>query len=181
MAWNKGKRSFSSAGGKRPSFERGSKPVESSSPEAAGGAAVALLARRDYGSGELADKLIERGYEREVVEAVVADLLERRLIDDARFTEHYVAYHAQRGHGPSRIRRDLGQLHVANEHIEAAVQAGPDWGELARELRIRKFGQEVPTEWSEKSRQMRFLQYRGFSNDHIRTALGPSVDLPDLD
>lgn len=179
MAWNKG-------GGKRPfagrSAGKGSKPVQSSSPEAAGGAAVALLARRDYGSGELATKLLERGYERAVVEAVVADLLERRLIDDARYTEHFITYHAQRGHGPSRIRRDLSHLGVANELIEAALQAAPDWSRLAREVRIRKFGLEVPSDWTEKSRQARFLQYRGFSNDHIRTALGaPVIDDLDLD
>ena len=153
------------------------KPVESSSPEAAGGAAIALLARRDYGSAELAGKLIERGYRAEVVEAVVADLLERRLIDDARYAEHFITYHAQRGHGPSRIRRDLSQLGVAAPLIEASLKAAPDWGRLAREVRIRKFGLEVPSEWSEKSRQARFLQYRGFSNDHIRSALGPDLDL----
>ena len=47
----------------------------------------------------------------------------------------------------------------------------------AREARIRRFGPEVPLERAQKVRQARFLQYRGFSSDHIRSALGPDFDL----
>jgi SOS response regulatory protein OraA/RecX len=32
----------------------------------------------------------------------------------------------------------------------------------------------VPKDWPGKARQMRFLQYRGFSKDHIASALGGS-------
>jgi len=41
-------------------------------------------------------------------------------------------------------------------------------------VRARRFGAEVPADWREKARQARFLQYRGFSADHIRSALGAS-------
>jgi regulatory protein len=34
----------------------------------------------------------------------------------------------------------------------------------------------VPESWPEKARQARFLQYRGFSSDHIRAALGADFD-----
>ena len=42
---------------------------------------------------------------------------------------------------------------------------------LARAARARKFGPELPKDWKERSRQARFLQYRGFSTDHIRAVL----------
>src|SRR5882757_6787172 len=99
-------------------------------PEAARTAAVVLLARRDFASGELMQKLGSQGYD----------------------------------------------AAVAAELVEAALAIGPDWRELARAIRVRKFGAEPPAEWTEKTRQARFLQYRGFSSDHIRAATGADFD-----
>ncbi len=137
---------------------------------------MALLARRDFASGELASKLCERGFDATLVEQLVAQFQERGLLDDERFAGHFVAYHAGRGQGPMRIRRELADLGVESALIEAALAAGPDWQALAREVRRRRFGAEIPGDWAEKSRQSRFLQYRGFSNDHIRHAVGPDPD-----
>ena len=139
-------------------------------------AAIALLARRDFASGELRQKLGSQGYDATVATAVVADLIEGRALDDARYAENYVAYHSGRGHGPVRIGADLRSMGVAADLIQAALATGPDWRELARAIRIRKFGAEPPEEWTEKTRQARFLQYRGFSSDHIRAATGADFD-----
>ena len=143
-------------------------------------AAVALLARRDFAAGELAGRLQADGYPAEAVAAVIADLTAERLLDDARFAGHYVAYHAQRGQGPRRIAMDLSARGVAPAQIEAAMAAGTDWAALAREVRIRRFGLSLPQTWAEKAKQGRFLQYRGFSSDHIRSALGPDFESEDL-
>ncbi|MDE2221116.1 MAG: regulatory protein RecX [Gammaproteobacteria bacterium] len=140
-------------------------------------AAVAFLARRDYAAGELAAKLRVNGYESTVVATVIADLSARRLLDDARYAGHFVDYHRARGQGPLRIRRELEGFGVAGALIEAALRAVPDWAAVAREVRHRRFGPEAPAGWAEKGRQARFLQYRGFSNDHIRSALGPDLEL----
>ena len=145
-------------------------------PEAARATAVSLLARRDFASGELRQKLASQGYDATVAAAVVAELAEERLLDDARYSENYVAYHAGRGQGPLRIGADLRSLGVEATLVEAALGAGPDWRELARTVRTRKFGAEPPEEWTEKTRQARFLQYRGFSSDHIRAATGADFD-----
>ena len=138
--------------------------------------AVALLARRDFASGELRQKLESEGYDDAVVAAVVADLMSERTLDDARYAGNYVAYHSERGQGPLRIAADLRALGVASDLIEAALAGGPDWLELARGVRVRKFGAELPGDWTEKTRQARFLQYRGFSSDHIRAATGADFD-----
>ena len=138
--------------------------------------AVSLLARRDFASGELRQKLGSQGYDAAVAAAVVAELTEERMLDDARYAENYVAYHVGRGHGPLRIGADLRSLGVPATLVEAALDTGPDWRELARTVRIRKFGAEPPDEWTEKTRQARFLQYRGFSSDHIRAATGADFD-----
>ena len=111
--------------------------------------------------------------------AVIAELTAERILDDARFASQYVAYHAQRGQGPRRIAMDLGARGVAPALIEAALAAGPDWAALAREVRTRRFGLTPPESWAEKAKQGRFLQYRGFSSDHIRSALGPDFESED--
>jgi regulatory protein len=146
-------------------------------PTAARSAAVVLLARRDYASGELRGRLAGQGFEPSVVESTIGELIAERALNDARFATNYVSYHAARGRGPLRIAADLKALELAGELIEQALAAGPDWRMLAREARIRKFGPDEPIEWPEKARQARFLQYRGFSSDHIRLALGADFDL----
>ena len=138
--------------------------------------AVSLLARRDFASGEMRQKLGSQGYDATVAAAVVAALTEERMLDDARYAENYVAYHAGRGQGPIRIGADLRSLGVPATLVEAALGSGPDWRELARTVRTRKFGAEPPEDWTEKTRQARFLQYRGFSSDHIRAATGADFD-----
>ena len=42
---------------------------------------------------------------------------------------------------------------------------------LAVEIRTKKFGAELPAAFKEKARQMRFLQYRGFEQEHIQSAM----------
>ena len=142
-------------------------------------AALALLGRRDFCSGELRQKLAAGGYEAEQVAAAVADLVTERAVNDSRFAENYVAYHSGRGEGPVRIASDLRALDLPSDLIQAALDAGPDWRQKAREVRTRRFGPEEPQEWSQKAKQGRFLQYRGFSADHIRAALGPDLDPDD--
>ncbi len=145
--------------------------------ERARGAAVALLARRDIASGELLAKLKRKGFSSDAAQSAVEALRAERLLNDERYAENYVRYHAGRGQGPVRIARELGGFGIAAAVIEAAVAGGPDWRRLAREVRARKFGGELPGSLAEKARQGRFLQYRGFSADHIRAALGADYDL----
>jgi len=153
------------------------KVTSPSDPAAARQAAIALLARRDYASGELRARLERKGFKAEIVESTVADLAEERALDDARYAGNYVSYAATRGQGPLRIAAELKALELPADLIEAALAGGPDWRALAGDVRNRKFGPEPPADWPEKARQARFLQYRGFSSDHIRLALGADFDL----
>jgi regulatory protein len=160
---------------KRPR-KRALAPGQATDPEAAGHAAAVLLSRRDFSARELYGHLITQGYESAIVEGVVAELGERGFVNDERYAQQYVALHAERGHGPVRIRRELTALGIEPPLVEAALASGEDWARRARELRIRRFGLKLPAAWPEKARQARFLQYRGFSNDHIRAALGSEID-----
>jgi len=152
------------------------KRLPANDPQAIRAAAVTLLARRDWLTGELSAKLQAAGGDPQAIAGVIAELARERLIDDVRYAEHYVASRAQRGQGPLRIAADLASLGAPRELIEAAIVAGPDWRALAGVVRRRKFGAQPPDSWAEKARQARFLQYRGFSSDHIRAATGADLE-----
>jgi regulatory protein len=136
-----------------------------------------FLARREYGCEELAKKLADKGYKRPVVEDELARLAEEGLQSDTRFAEALVLSRVNRGKGPVRIRADLAQRGIRDGVIEGALEAAAcDWFELAGEQRRKKFGAGAPAHFKEKARQMRFLQYRGFEQDHIQAAVGPDAE-----
>ena len=146
-------------------------------PEAARTAAIALLARRDFASAELRAKLCSRGFEEAAAGQVITELAARGVLDDRRFAENYVIWHAGRGQGPIRIAAQLRRCGLPEGLVDAALASGPDWHALARRARRARFGREPPASWADKARQARFLQYRGFSSDHIRAATGADPDV----
>jgi regulatory protein len=162
------------------SLRKNVRPVDDercADPGAVRATAVTLLARRDFAHRELHEKLTSRGFDADCVTAVLAELSAERLLDDERYAQNYVSFHARRGQGPVRIAADLRRHGLSGELIEAALASGPDWHALARSTRVARFGPKPPGSWAEKARQARFLQYRGFSSDHIRTATGADPDL----
>jgi regulatory protein len=135
-------------------------------------AAVRLLTRREHSRAELARKLGARGAPAELVEQVLDALAAQRLQSDDRYAEALLTSRIGRGQGPVRIRRELAEKGVAAAQIDAALEAcEADWFELARETRRRRFGADAPGDWTERGRQARFLEYRGFSGEQIRHAL----------
>jgi regulatory protein len=150
-------------------------------PDAVRAGALALLGRREYASAELAAALTRKGYAHAAVGEVVAALQAERLLDDNRYAESLVRQLATRGQGPARIRQELQQAGITGALADAAIASGPDWAALARDVRSRKFGAALPRDWPGRARQMRFLQYRGFSNDHIGSCLDDAPGVPDSD
>ncbi|MFM8517394.1 MAG: regulatory protein RecX [Nevskiaceae bacterium] len=154
-------------------------PDHKDQPESARRAALLLLGRRDFSSAELRSKLLAKGYESSAIEAAIEALRLERLLDDGRFLENFVRAHAARGQGPARIRQELMTRGFGEADITPALAGGPDFAALCREVRRRRFGSKAPGSWAEKGKQARFLQYRGFSSDHIRLAMGQDPDSAD--
>lgn len=140
-------------------------------PVAVRAGALAMLGRREYASAELIQALARKGYDQQVTQQVVAELAADRLLDDERYAGSMVRMLSGRGQGPARIRQALAEAGLATDLIEAALDAGPDWCALAGSVRVRKFGAATPGDWPERARQMRALQYRGFSRAQIDAAL----------
>lgn len=107
------------------------------------------------------------------VEPVLNWLTELNFLNDHRFVEAYIRYGIGRGHGLMRIRQDLQRKGIEKTLLADALDSlETDWFELAADLRQRRFGASPPkSEQKERARQMRFLQYRGFSLDQCFYAL----------
>jgi regulatory protein len=133
--------------------------------------AMDLLSRREHLRAELETKLLKRFSDLAVVEATLAELGDENLQCDQRYCNAYVRMRSDRGYGPQRIRQELRQKGAGSDHIALAMEASEaDWFALARLTRRKKFGPELPDDFQEKSRQLRFLQYRGFGGDYTKAA-----------
>jgi regulatory protein len=140
-------------------------------------AALDALARRDYASEDLRRKLLEKGYDAAVIGPLLDALRAQKLLDDRRYAENFVAYHAARGQGPLRVRAELRRHGLEGVLAEECLGAFPDWVAQLRKAQQKKFGAEAPTNYADKQRQVRFLGYRGFTSAQIRSALGFDIDL----
>jgi len=157
-----------------PAGASGRDPGDSSNGEVAcRRTAMDLLARREHARAELASKLAERGFEAALITTTL-DALERDgLLSERRFLESFVAGRVRRGQGPVRIASELARRGIDAADARAALDAlEVDWVALARETRERRFGAPPPADYREWARQARFLQYRGFSSEQVRNALG---------
>ena len=140
-------------------------------------AALDALARRDHASAELRQKLCDKGYDARIVDELIERLGAEKLLDDRRYMQNFVAYHAARGQGPNRVHADLRQRGLKTPDAEAALEAYPDWITHLERARQKKFGTSLPTLYADRQRQARFLAYRGFTGAQIRAALGFDTDL----
>jgi regulatory protein len=140
-------------------------------------AALDALARRDRASSDLQRKLLEKGYDPALVGEVVERLCAEKLVDDRRFLENFISFHAARGQGPMRVRAELRQLGLSGDLVEQGLSAYPDWLDQLRRARQKKFGTPLPTDYPDRQRQSRFLSTRGFTGAQIRLALGFDTDI----
>lgn len=138
--------------------------------------AVAALARREHSRFELQQKLVAKGMERSSVTEALDALEAEGLLDDRRFAEAYSRFRVGRGYGPRRITDELRQRGVSDALIGREVESDAyDWAKLASAVRYKKF-KSKPDSFNELARQTRFMEYRGFSHEHIRYALEQAVD-----
>ena len=136
-------------------------------------AAMDYLSRREHATHELFQKLLAKEeYEASEISEVLSRLADQGLLSDERFTEAFINQRINRGSGPLKIRAELRQKGVSDSSIENFLdEHDVMWQESALAVRIRKYGDQAPSDVKDKARQSRFLQSRGFSSEQIRYAL----------
>lgn len=125
--------------------------------------AIDYLSRREYSSLELKQKLIAKGFEASDVLNLLEELAQKNLQSDMRFSEMLIRVRISQGKGKILIQQQLQQKGIENADFSQI-----DFYEIAKETRIRKFGQNPPSNNKDKLKQQRFLQSRGFSFDEIK-------------
>ena len=139
--------------------------------------AVRLLATREHSRAELRRKLIARGGQAAVVEAVLDALGQRGLQSDARYAEQYVVQRAARGYGPARIRAELRERGIDDAVIADWLdERDPVWNDRLAEVAHKRFGAAGPADFRDRARRARFLEYRGFGAELIRRVLFAGAD-----
>ena len=134
--------------------------------------AIGLLARREHSRRELSRKLSRANVDAALVDGTLDRLAEQGLQSDERFAAALVRRRAESGHGPLRVLAELKEHGIAAALAEEALAASEtDWCETASAAREKRFGPLPPDSARDLARQMRFLQYRGFTSEQVRFAL----------
>jgi len=137
-----------------------------------------MLARREHSQHELKQKLLLRFKDNpNEIDTMTTQLVLDNYQSDQRFCDAFIRYRQQKGYGKIRILAELRQKGVDSELMSQSFNdADIDWFELALKLKINKFGEQVCKEFAIKSKQYRYLQYRGFSSDQINYAIQEDVN-----
>ena len=159
------------------------------------------LSRREYGKAELKQKLLDKEQEAAKIDALLDEFEEKGYQSDYRTTLMLIRENIRKGRGRGRIKQEFHRKKMAmpdniDELIDMAnaesdefsefiddsadnLVEGIDWLKLAVTARIKKYGDDIPTEQKDKARQLRFLQYRGFNSDICFAALNYTLDTLD--
>lgn len=137
--------------------------------------ALFMLSRRDYGKAELFARMKRRMYEKNegiidepLIELVLERLSEQHFLDDDRVAGLLIQGYLRKGYGPLRIKQEMRQKGFTETVVEKHFATlDVDWFEKAALVRSKKFGDDLPHDFKEKSKQIRYLQYRGFFGDMI--------------
>ncbi len=125
------------------------------------------IARRARSEAEVRRRLIRAGSDLEVIDRVIARLMELRYLDDASFARARARGLASRGFGPRAVAFKLAGAGVGKEVAAGSIEEAYGDTEvslaraaLERRLRGRSFRSLEP---KERDRLLRWLASRGFS------------------
>lgn len=138
--------------------------------------AIFMLSRRDYSTNELQRRIERRIRETEkdsptapeCLPQVIERLLGSQYLDDNRTIYSFFRSYLNKSYGPLRIRQELRLKGFPSEIIERVLEeTDTDWYALCQDLKEKKFGTAKPKDFKERAKQIRYLQYRGFTSDYI--------------
>lgn len=137
--------------------------------------ALLLLDQRGRSRSELRDRLLRLDFDSTLVESVLDDLAECRLIDDALFASEWVRQRHQRS-GKSRVvlDRELKSKGVSRTEREAALAqiSEDDEKDVAKRIATKKASsiKEIPCDHKQRDKYLRrivgMLARRGFSEGY---------------
>lgn len=135
--------------------------------------AAALLAAKMYTCRELCDKLIIKGFSKELSEQVTSEFISAGFLNDAEFANMYIADQVNLGaKGIYRIKQELLRKGVSSSIIETAIEnADIDTkNTLSEYISLRGLCDNIHTRKDLEKLKAR-LARRGFSLSEINSCL----------
>lgn len=139
--------------------------TQRSSSSACYDAAMRMLFRREHSQLELRQKLQQKDFDNTLITDAIDLLIEQDYQSDVRFAEDFISMRFNQGKGPIKISAELKVRGI--EHFDLSVF---DWFALAQNVRVKKYGEKLLSDYKEIAKQKRFLQSRGFDFDQINQA-----------
>ncbi len=139
--------------------------------EAAYRTVIRLLGRRPFARRDLERRLALKGHPPDMVQLALDRAAAGGYLDDRAFAVFYVRSRSERGRGPARLRRELVQMGVAKDLVEAALEglSAPEVAQVAIEgLIARRAGQlkGLPPA-TVRRRLLAYLARRGYTGSEV--------------
>ena len=128
-------------------------------------AALKMLMNREHSQLELSNKLQLKGFDDVDIKHSIDLLIEQKYQSDERFSEAFIVMRYNQGKGPLIISSELKKRGIKSFDLSIF-----DWFKLAKKVREKRFGQNLPSDYKIQAKQKRFLKSRGFGYDEINKA-----------
>lgn len=139
--------------------------------------AYRLLARREHGTEELRRKLLRKDLDPGVVDEVITQCREKKLLDDYAYASSFSQDKFQlRNWGPHKIKSSLFSKGVPRDIISNVIselKENIDPVQTCLELAVkrRRHFLREPDEFKRKQKIFRYLAGKGYSSDTIKKAM----------
>ncbi len=127
--------------------------------------AMRMLVRREHSVLEIQQKLLLKDFDTDSIVQTIKSLIDQNYQSDERFAADFIQMRFNQGKGPVKIALELKQRGIEYFNLSEF-----DWFLLAKEIRQKKFGVDIPSNYKQLAQQKRFLQSRGFDFEQINHA-----------
>ncbi len=141
--------------------------------------AAMLLSARPMSSGELRQKLKEKGVCEEDADKAAEWLEGLGVLNDAEYASMVARHYAGKGYGAGRIRNELFKRRVPRSLWDDAIEEMPDGSDnIDKFISSKLKGSDIDDR--EKKKLIGALRRRGFSWDEIKSAITRYADNMDF-
>ena len=113
-------------------------------------------------------KLLQKGFDSDIIEHVIAKLMELNLQSDERFAEMICRTRVKQGYGPLRIRQELSLKQIDSSQVDDLLSTEQDnWVAHALAVWHKKYNRQIEYSTKDHQKQKSYLYARGFAVETI--------------
>ena len=125
------------------------------------------LAMREHSKFQLINKLKNKGFDEDIINNVLEDLLNSRFQSDERYTEEYIRYRQNSGYGLEKIIYELKSNGISSDLIDINLCKFTDDYDVLFEFAKFKIRDRDLEEQKVLARHINNFKARGFENSII--------------